>query len=268
MFGPGSGGFLNMGTPEMIVIGACAWALLGPKELYRLAQEAGKFLGEWQQLGQQAKQTFTDALESELRDDEAAKRKEQEQMSELRAAEMRAQEQADMASAASASDAATSPSGLDLPTLSEYEEQRRKEMEEAPPLSGLASDDPLPEGLDLPAGTFMSQKYATAEEAKAAGELAMQARAEQEQSTFLDQISGETNKRVLTEFPPELNVEEDMMATRIAEAENQLAMLKTEAQVLELRRQQQEANAVRNARQQELDAQLTPGPTTEDAPEA
>ena len=78
MFGPGGGSFLNLGTPEMIVIGAAAWALLGPKELYRLAAEAGKFLGEWQTLGLQAKATFTDALESELREDEEAKRKEEE----------------------------------------------------------------------------------------------------------------------------------------------------------------------------------------------
>jgi Sec-independent protein translocase protein TatA len=77
MFGPGGGSFLNLGTPEMIVIGACAWALLGPKELYRIAQEAGKFLGEWQSLGLQAKNTFTDALESELRADEEAKREEE-----------------------------------------------------------------------------------------------------------------------------------------------------------------------------------------------
>ena len=54
MFGGPSGGFLNLGAPEVIVIGAVAWALLGPKELYRLAREAGSFLGEWQQLGRQA----------------------------------------------------------------------------------------------------------------------------------------------------------------------------------------------------------------------
>ena len=55
MFGPGGGGggFLGVGAPEMVVIGAVAWALLGPKELYKLAKQAGEFLGEWQQLGQQ-----------------------------------------------------------------------------------------------------------------------------------------------------------------------------------------------------------------------
>ena len=55
MFGPPGGGFLNMGTPELVVIGAVAWVLLGPKELFRLSREAGAFLGEWQQLGQQAR---------------------------------------------------------------------------------------------------------------------------------------------------------------------------------------------------------------------
>jgi len=66
MFGPGGGGFLNLGAPEVIVIGAVAWALLGPKELYRLAREAGNFLGEWQQLGRQAQSTFKDALDREM----------------------------------------------------------------------------------------------------------------------------------------------------------------------------------------------------------
>jgi len=69
MFGPGGGGFLNLGTPEMFVIGAVAWALLGPKELYRLSREAGSFLGEWQQLGRSAQKTFQDAIDSEMEDD-------------------------------------------------------------------------------------------------------------------------------------------------------------------------------------------------------
>ena len=53
--GPGGGGFFNLGGPEVVVIGAVAWVLLGPKELYKLSREAGKFIGEWQQLGQQAR---------------------------------------------------------------------------------------------------------------------------------------------------------------------------------------------------------------------
>lgn len=73
MFGGPSGGFLNLGTPEMVVIGAVAWALIGPKELYKLARQAGEFLGEWQQLGMQARDTFKDAIEEELREEEKTK---------------------------------------------------------------------------------------------------------------------------------------------------------------------------------------------------
>lgn len=73
MFGGGGpGGFLNLGAPEVIVIGAVAWAILGPKELFRLSREAGKFLGEWQQLGQQAKDQFQAALETEMAEEESA----------------------------------------------------------------------------------------------------------------------------------------------------------------------------------------------------
>ena len=73
-FGGFNGGFLNLGAPEVIVIGAVAWAVLGPKELFRLAREAGEFLGQWQQLGQQARDQFTSALEQELAEDEATKK--------------------------------------------------------------------------------------------------------------------------------------------------------------------------------------------------
>ena len=122
MFGPGSGGFLNMGTPEMIVIGACAWALLGPKELYRLSGEAGKFLGEWQQLGMQAKQTFTDAIETEMAEDEEAKMKVDSPMPET-------------------SDFTSDFADSEAPTVAEMQEQRRRqELEDAPPLSGFADD--------------------------------------------------------------------------------------------------------------------------------
>ena len=77
MFGGGGpgGGFLNLGAPEVIVIGAIAWVLLGPKELFRLSREAGAFLGQWQQLGQQAKNQFQEALESELAEETLAKAK-------------------------------------------------------------------------------------------------------------------------------------------------------------------------------------------------
>jgi Sec-independent protein translocase protein TatA len=66
-----NGGFLNLGAPEVIVIGAVAWAILGPKELFKLAKQAGEFIGEWQSLGMQAKNQFTSALESELAEEES-----------------------------------------------------------------------------------------------------------------------------------------------------------------------------------------------------
>ena len=71
MVGGFNGGFFNLGTPEVIVIGAVAWLVLGPKELFRLARQAGEFIGEWQQLGQQAKDQFTSAIEQELAEDAA-----------------------------------------------------------------------------------------------------------------------------------------------------------------------------------------------------
>ena len=80
MVGGFNGGFLNLGAPEVIVIGAVAWAVLGPKELFRLAKQAGEFIGQWQELGQQAKDTFTSALEQELAEDEAKKAPAPEQM--------------------------------------------------------------------------------------------------------------------------------------------------------------------------------------------
>lgn len=228
MFGPGGGSFLNLGTPEMIVIGAAAWALLGPKELYRLAQEAGKFLGEWQSLGLQAKNTFTEALESELRADEEAQRKEE-------------------AAATPVSDFSQVPTMEELEQQRRLDELRRQEMEEAPPLTGLADDE-----FDFGAiGDELGPETP---------------------SKFQQQLSGETNAAIMEQFPAELSSgdlpgenelggggmadafeaeeiseEEEMLDTRIAEAENMLKMLQTEQKVLELRREQQAANAARAA---------------------
>lgn len=60
---------------------------------------------------------------------------------------------------------------------------------------------------------------------------------------------------VLDEYPQELGYsdwaadplkpDEDLLATQIEEAENKIAMLRAEAKVLALRRQQQQANAAR-----------------------
>ena len=71
MFGPGGGGgFLNVGTPEMFVIGAVAYALIGPKELFKLSKQAGEFIAEWRTLGAQAQAQFKEALEAEMQEDE------------------------------------------------------------------------------------------------------------------------------------------------------------------------------------------------------
>jgi len=236
---PGGGSFLNLGTPEMIVIGACAWALLGPKELYRLSAEAGKFLGEWQQLGLQAKNTFTDALESEMREDEEAKKKETEaampvtdfSLTELE--ETRARQDAE-----------------------NFQRVREQEMEDALPLSGLASDDSAFDKFDFDA---------------IGDELGPQT-----PSKFADQMSGDINRAIMDQFPAELGTadlgdlelggggladvfeaeeireEEDMLYTRIAEAENILKMLATEQKVLELRREQQISNAARASDQRQM----------------
>lgn len=252
---PGGGNFLNLGTPEMVVIGAVAWALLGPKELYRLAQEAGKFLGEWQQLGQNAKNQFTEAIEAEMRMDEDKKRADEEKAAAAAAAAAARSEEAaaEPAMASTMADApATSAEELgkswydEIPSLDEYQEQRKKAMEEAPPLTGLSSEDPF-------AGSTEEEQRAFMESLE---DMTGGLTPDEATSKFQSQLSGEANRKVLEEFPPELDAEEDMLQTRIQQAENDLAMLQTEKKVLELRRQQQEANALRAAREQELEAQL------------
>lgn len=64
-FGGSGGGFLNVGTPEMFVVGAVAWAILGPKELFKLAKQAGEFIGQLRSTAFDARAQFQDALEAE-----------------------------------------------------------------------------------------------------------------------------------------------------------------------------------------------------------
>ena len=40
------GGVLGVGTPEVLVIAAVGYFLLGPEELYRLSKEIGKVVGQ------------------------------------------------------------------------------------------------------------------------------------------------------------------------------------------------------------------------------
>ena len=214
---PGGGAPFNLGTPEMFVIGAVAWALLGPKELYRIAQEAGKFLGEWQQLGQNAKNTFTEAIEAEMRVDEDLKRAAEEKEVAAASAAFARSEEA-VAEPAMASTMADAPvisadelgkSWYDeIPSLDEYQEQRKKAMEEAPPLTGLASDDPFAGSTEEEQEAFMASLEGIT------GGLTP----DEATTKFQSQVSGDANRRVLEEYPPELDVEDDMLQTRIQQA--------------------------------------------------
>lgn len=136
----------------------------------------------------------------------------------------------------------------EVPTMEELEQQRRlddlrrQEMEDAPGLTGMAEQG-LADEFDFGAiGDELGPETP---------------------SKFAQQLSGETNTAVMEQFPEELGSgdlpadrelafeaeeigeETDMLDTRIAEAENMLKMLATEQKVLELRREQQAANAAR-----------------------
>lgn len=204
MFGGPSGGFLNLGAPEVVVIGAVAWALLGPKELYRLAREAGSFLGEWQQLGRQAQSTFTDAIEREMAEDDA-KDGSSSVSSNLGSMTSKLREEANSA----------------LDTI----------RDSIKPLEEYAAPPP-PRKEVPPLDEYMARASAAEP----------------------GQISGDVNRRVLEDggaaTPSVQSADEDLIETQIQEAENQLATLRAEAQVIALRRSQSEANAER-ARQRE-----------------
>jgi len=254
MGGFNPGGFLNLGAPEVIVIGAVAWVLLGPKELFRLSREAGKFLGEWQQLGQQAKDQFQTALETELNEDEMAKA---------------------TASATAVADAFKPPSPPS-PTaaLDEFEERALSELADMPPAPDVSSSslaDLIPPLSEYTAAREAEDQQAALSDAEkeAAREALYQSLGDPEANaaTFAEQISGARNEAVLAEYPAELTAEdappadgspidvqsssELLLANQIAEAENQLETLKAEKSILAMKRQQLEANAARAARMAE-----------------
>jgi Sec-independent protein translocase protein TatA len=64
LLGPG-GGFLGVGTSELLVIGIVAWAVLGPKRLYQLAKDIGKISGEIKNVADEARQTFQQAVDTD-----------------------------------------------------------------------------------------------------------------------------------------------------------------------------------------------------------
>jgi len=233
MFGGpgGAGGFFNMGAPEVVVIGAVAWVLLGPKELFRLSREAGQFLGQWQQLGQQAKDSFTSALEAEIAEDEMAK-------------------------------VPDPPSPLNVPPPA---------PPAAPSAAAAATSgvDSLPPLADFTAARAASEAM-TAEEKDALRESMIEEMGDPATSAanFQEQISGARNENVLSEYPADLEMpptptpmdgspldvqgaEEDLLQTQIDQTENDLATLRTEKQLLALKRKQLQANAERAERMAE-----------------
>jgi len=224
--GPGGGGFLNVGTPEMFVIGAVAWALIGPKELYKLARQAGEFLSEWRTLGAQAQAQFKEALEAEMAEDEPAK--------------------------PSPPSPAATPD--DFPSLADMAEKKSQTASSADvgPFDQMSQEeiDELTRNLYEEMGDPVSNG-----------------------ANFQEQMSGKRNAEVLNEYPQNLSAEggggwgdldsaeEGLLDTQIAEAENRLATLQAEAQVIALRKKQQMSNferaqskAAKAAEEEEADA--------------
>lgn len=62
----GGGGFLGVGPQEVLVIAAVGWFVLGPKQLLELSRDVGKIVGEVKKSANQARDTFTEALETDI----------------------------------------------------------------------------------------------------------------------------------------------------------------------------------------------------------
>ncbi|KAI0565213.1 Sec-independent protein translocase protein TatA/B/E [Gracilaria domingensis] len=60
------GGFLGVGTSEVVVILLVGWLLLGPEKLFALAKDTGKILGELRRTADKAKEQFNEAVELDL----------------------------------------------------------------------------------------------------------------------------------------------------------------------------------------------------------
>lgn len=248
MFGGGGGGFLGVGTPELIVVGAVAWAVLGPKELFKLSRQAGAFLGEWQQLGQQARDQFQSALETEIEEDDAKTGGKASGVSnalepitqELRDAvsQFQTPPPTPFASPFDTSDSAaldsTEPEPLGM--ASGPTEEAQLAAESAPESLSAEEKDALREQLEKDLGNPASNA-----------------------ANFQEQISGSRNAAVLAEYPDDLVApapaesllpEEDNYDLAIEEAENRLANLRAEKELLALRRKQMETSARRAAEAQ------------------
>lgn len=239
MFGPGSGGFLNLGTPELVVIGIVAWALLGPKELYRLSREAGSFLGEWQSLGRQAQKTFQDAIDTEMADDGSPP----DPNSPSAIASRFRQEANEFASKLQ------NPTKTAAAPKAEKQGPAKQQVRDAPPAVFSDMDTAYANG-EIDEDALMKELQATLGDP------------ESNRANFAAQVSGDRNRQVLAETPPWSPIddplqeaEEDLISVQIQEAENQLASLQAEKEVLALRRKQLESAAVR-ARQRAEDDTL------------
>lgn len=62
----GGGGFLGVGPGEIAVIAAVGWFLLGPEKLYSVSKDIGKLVGDIRRTADEARDTFSDALQQEL----------------------------------------------------------------------------------------------------------------------------------------------------------------------------------------------------------
>ncbi|CAN8076894.1 unnamed protein product [Agarophyton chilense] len=62
----GGGGFLGVGTSEVVVILLVGWLLLGPEKLFALAKDTGKILGELRSTANKAREQFDEAVELDL----------------------------------------------------------------------------------------------------------------------------------------------------------------------------------------------------------
>mmetsp|Transcript_59993 Transcript_59993/g.113011 ORF Transcript_59993/g.113011 Transcript_59993/m.113011 type:complete len:374 (-) Transcript_59993:148-1269(-) len=56
----------NLGSTEALVVGVVAYVVLGPKELYRLSKEAGTFFAQFQEIANEAKAALLDGVEAEM----------------------------------------------------------------------------------------------------------------------------------------------------------------------------------------------------------
>lgn len=65
------GGFFGVGPPEVLVVLAVGWFVLGPKQLLELSRDVGKIIGQVRQAAGDARETFSDAIQTDIAEMEA-----------------------------------------------------------------------------------------------------------------------------------------------------------------------------------------------------